>query len=92
MIPGDKTNRFKIGKLVKNRSKYIDIKNYPKNTDLIVQYVYSNPTPTNWGSDVGLTDARSVNVTLQHSFIEMPTNNYTSRFEDPRVGLSLIHI
>ena len=86
MIPGDKTNRFKIGKLVKNRSKYIDIRNYPKNTDLIVQYVYSNPTPTNWGSDVGLTDARSVNVTLQHSFIEMPTNNHTPRFEDPRVG------
>ena len=84
--PGDKTNRFKIGKLVKNRSKYSDIKNYPENTDLIVQYVYSNPTPTHWGSDVGLTDARSVNVTLQHSFIKMPVNDYKPRFEDPRVG------
>ena len=42
--------------------------------------------PTNWGSDVGLTDPRSVNVTLQHSFIQMPENNYVPRFEDPRVG------
>ena len=42
--------------------------------------------PTNWGSDVGITDARSVNVTLQHSFIKMPDNNYKPRFEDVRVG------
>jgi len=86
ITPGDKTNRFKIGKLIKNRSKYLNIKNYPENTDLIVQYVYSNPMPTHWGSDAGLTDARSVNVTLQHSFIKMPVNDYKPRFEDPRVG------
>ena len=86
-IPGGvNKNPFKIGKLAKERTKYSDIKNYPENTDFIVQYVYSNPTPTNWGSDVGLTDPRSVNVTLQHSFIELPKNNYQSRYEDPRVG------
>ena len=86
-IPGGTNkNPFRIGKLAKERTKYSGIKNYPKNTDFIVQYVYSNPTPTNWGSDVGLTDPRSVNVTLQHSFIELPENNYKPRFEDPRVG------
>ena len=42
--------------------------------------------PTNWGSDRGLTDPRSVNVTLQHSFIKVPENNYKPRYEDPRVG------
>ena len=79
-------NPFKIGRLAKERTKYISIKNYPENTDVIVQYVYTNPTPTNWGTDKGLTDARSVNVTLQHSFIKLPDNNYVPRFEDPRVG------
>tara|TARA_B100000073_G_scaffold262959_1_gene222675 strand:+ start:439 stop:2985 length:2547 start_codon:yes stop_codon:yes gene_type:complete len=79
-------NPFKLGKLATKRTKYSDIKNYPENTDIVVQYVYSNPMPTNWGSDVGITDARSVNVTLQHSFIQMPSNNYKPRFEDVRVG------
>ena len=79
-------NPFKLGKLAPKRTKYSNIKNYPENTDVVVQYVYSNPMPTNWGSDAGLTDARSVNVTLQHSFIQMPNNSYTPRFEDVRVG------
>jgi len=86
-VPGSTNkNPFKLGRLVRERTKYVDVKNYPENTDLIVQYVYSNPTPTNWGSDDGMTDPRSVNVTLQHSLIEMPDNNYKPRFEDPRVG------
>ena len=86
-IPGSlNKNPFKIGRLAKERTKYENIKNYPENTDLIVQYVYTNPVPTNWGSDKGLTDPRSVNVTIQHSFIQIPKNNYVPRFEDPRVG------
>ena len=75
-----------MGRLAKERTKYVAIKNYPENTDVVVQYVYTNPTPTNWGTDKGLTDARSVNVTLQHSFIRLPENNYQPRMEDPRVG------
>lgn len=86
-VPGSPNNNpFKIGKLAADRTKYASINNYPNNTDLSVQYVYTNPTPTNWGSDRGLTDARSVNVTLQHSFIQMPENGYKPRFEDVRVG------
>ena len=86
-IPGGPNkNPFKIGRLAKERTKYLSINNYPENTDLIVQYVYTNPTPTNWGSDNGLTDPRSVNVSIQHSFIQMPENNYQPRYEDPRIG------
>ncbi len=85
-------NPFRLGRLVKNRSKYSNLKNYPENTDISVQYVYSNPRPTNWGSDEGLTDARSVNVTLQHSFIEVPKNEYKPRYEDPRVGYFVTEI
>ena len=88
IIPGSPNkNPFKIGKLAKKRTKYITpIKNYPENTDLIVQYVYTNPMPTNMGSDRGLTDPRSVNVTLQHTMLQLPENDYEPRFEDPRIG------
>ncbi len=88
IVPGSPNkNPFKLGKLAKERTKYITpIKNYPENTDLVVQYVYTNPMPTNRGSDRGLTDARSVNVVLQHTILEMPKNDYKPRFEDPRIG------
>ena len=86
-IPGSSNkNPFKLGRLAKDRSKYISVKNYPENTDLIVQYVYTNPVPTNWGSDGGVTDPRSMNVSLQHSFIQMPENEYKPRMTDPRIG------
>jgi hypothetical protein len=90
LVPGSPNkNPFKIGRLAKERTKYTDIKNYPENTDLVVQYVYTNPMPTNWGSDSGLTDPRSVNVSIQHSFIQMPENNYQPRYDDPRGVLGL---
>ena len=75
VIPGGPNkNPFKLGKLAKERTKYAAIHNYPENTDLIVQYVYTNPFPTNWGSARGLTAPSSVNVKIQHSFIQMPEN------------------
>ena len=93
LVPGSPNkNPFKIGRLAKERTKYTDIKNYPENTDLVVQYVYTNPMPTNWGSDSGLTDPRSVNVSIQHSFIQMPENNYQPRYDDPRVGYFLTQV
>ena len=81
----DKDRRFNLGKLNKDKSKYVAVKNYPMNSDIIVQYVYDNPSPQHRGSD-GVTDPRSVNITLRHSFIEVPDNDYTPRFEDPRIG------
>ncbi|MCH7731165.1 MAG: zinc-dependent metalloprotease [Candidatus Marinimicrobia bacterium] len=80
--PGE---RFTLGNLNKDKSKYVSIKNYPLNTDIIVQYVYDNPAPSNRGGG-GVTDPRSVSVSLQHSFIEVPQNNFKPRFDDPRVG------
>ena len=79
-------NPFRIGRLAKERTKYLSINNYPENTDIVVQYVYTNPSPTNKGSGRGITDPRSVNVSLQHSLIEVPENDFIPRFEDPRVG------
>lgn len=77
--------QFKLGRLSKTKSRYNKIRNYPENTDIIVEYVYDNPMPRNWGGKE-VTDARSVSVKIQHSFIEVPENNFTPRLDDARVG------
>ena len=76
---------FQIGKLSKTKTKYHKLKNYPENTDIIVQYSYDNVLPKKSGSSA-VADSRYVNVLVQHSLIEMPDNNFEPRFDDPRVG------
>ncbi len=76
---------FSLGSLSKEKTKFSSLKNYPKNTDIIVEYVYDNPSPTNFGGP-DVTDPRSVTVKIQHSIIEVPANNFKPRFDDPRVG------
>lgn len=76
---------FNLGSLNKDKSKVVSVKNYPMNTDVVVDMVYDNPSPSNGGgSDVA--DARSVTIRLQHSLIEMPQNGFKPRRDDPRVG------
>ena len=76
---------FQIGKLSKTKTKYHKLKNYPENTDIIVQYSYDNALPKKNGSSA-VADSRYVNVLVQHSLIAMPDNNFEPRFDDPRVG------
>lgn len=80
--PGD---NFSLGTLSKDKTKYARLKNYPLNTDITVEYVYDNPLPYERGGP-DIVDARSVSIQLQHSFIEMPKNNFQSRMDDPRIG------
>jgi hypothetical protein len=76
---------FSLGSLSKDKTKYITQNNYPLNTDVVVEYVYVNPSPSKKGGN-DVTDARSVSIKLQHSLIEMPKNSFKPRFDDPRVG------
>ncbi|MFT7162386.1 MAG: hypothetical protein ACI9GZ_003576 [Bacteroidia bacterium] len=76
---------FKLGSLSSSKTKYVDIKNYDQNSDIIIQYSFDNKKPANGGGN-SVTDARYVNVTVQHSFIEVPNNSYKPRMDDPRVG------
>jgi predicted Zn-dependent protease with MMP-like domain len=76
---------FSLGSLSKDKSKYLHIKTYPQNTDVIVEYVYENPSPTVRGGEE-VTDERFVSIKIQHSIIEMPKNDFKPRFEDPRIG------
>lgn len=79
---------FSLGMLSKDKTKYASIRNYPQNTDVVVEYVYDNPSPTNFGGP-DVTDPRSVTIKIQHSIIELPKNNYKPRNDDPRVGYFL---
>jgi hypothetical protein len=76
---------FQLGALSKSKTHVVSIKSYPLNTDVVVEYVYENPAPVVRGGP-DITDPRNVSLTIQHSLIEMPLNEYHPRFADPRVG------
>jgi len=76
---------FSIGNLDKEKTKINRIKSYPENTDLAIEYVFSKPSVINPGSRA-VTDARNVSITVYHSLIQMPENDYQIVYDDPRVG------
>lgn len=83
--PDAKGPRFSLGSLSTDKTKIRRIKNYPENTDLIVEYVYDSSSPVVRGGE-DVTDARSVSIVMRHSLIEMPKNDYVPRSDDSRIG------
>src|SRR2546423_207996 len=76
---------FNLGNLNPAKSKYQVVRSFPNNTDVVVDLAYDNPAPFNGGGK-DITDARYVRVRMQHSFIEIPKNDYRPRKDDARVG------
>jgi hypothetical protein len=76
---------FNLGSLNPAKSKYSSIKSFPGNTDFMVDLAYDNPQALNPGGN-DITDARYVRVRLQHTFMEIPKNDFRPRMDDPRVG------
>lgn len=83
--PGTPPTAFKLGSLDKGKTKVNEIKNYPNNTNVKVEYVYSSPSVLNGGSNA-VSDGRNVSIKVLHDLIEIPDNNYEIRLDDPRVG------
>jgi len=83
--PGAPPTSFGLGNLDKDKTKVVAVKNYPENSDVLIEYVYSQEAPLNGGTD-GVTDARNVSIQVQHSFVSLPQNDYQPRYDDPRVG------
>ena len=81
----DSGDRFKLGGLDAEKSQILELRNYPENTAVEVEYVFNNPKPKNGGSDA-VTDARNVSITVRHTWIEVPENDYQPRFADARLG------
>ena len=83
--------RFTLGSLNKEKCQYIALNNYPLNSDVVIKYVYDNPTPMSRGGP-GITDPRAVHMVIQHSFIAVPKNDYDPRYDDPRVGYFMTQV
>ena len=77
--------QFSLGKLSPEKSRVTKVRNYPANTDVLVEYVFDNPHPVNYGN-TSITDARAVAVTMQHTFLAVPENDFQPRADDFRVG------
>jgi hypothetical protein len=83
--PGTSPYVFNLGGLNPKKSKYKKFRNYPENTDIIVEYVFDNPSAfIRGGAEV--TDPRAVSIVYQHSFIAVPENDFKARRDDQRVG------
>lgn len=76
---------FNLGGYNPSKSKVSNVRSYPNNTDVVVELAYDNPAPYNGGGK-DITDARYVRVKLQHSFLEVPVNDFKPRMDDPRIG------
>ena len=76
---------FNLGSLNALKSGYKAVRSYPNNTDVVVELAYDNPAPFNQGGK-DITDARYNRIRFQHSFLEMPENDFRPRYDDPRVG------
>ena len=83
--PKAAAKRFKLGGLSKDKNKVVELKNYPQNTDVVVEYVFENKAPTVRGGQE-ITDPRNVSVQIQHSFIALPDNDFLPRRDDARIG------
>jgi hypothetical protein len=81
----DPKKDFSLGKLDADKTKIINLRSYPKNTDIEVEYVFSNPQPTVPGGPA-VTDSRNISTRVMHSFIKAPDNDYQPRFDDARIG------
>ncbi len=76
---------FNLGSLNPAKSKYVQLRSFSDNTDVVVDLSYDNPSVTaDGGPDIA--DPRYVRVRMQHSFIAMPENKFVPRKDDPRVG------
>ncbi len=82
-------NPFKVGKLSKDKTRLAQIKAFPENIRLDVDYVYENPAPTNYGG-AEVTDPRYLTISHTHHLLEAPENDYQMRRADPRMGYFLI--
>ena len=75
----------------KNKTKINAIHNYPENTNLTIEYVYSQPSVLNSGSNA-VADGRNVSISVYHSLMAMPEDDYEIRLDDPRVGYFITQV
>jgi len=76
---------FALGALSEPRTRLQELRVYPENLEVLVNYVYEDPAPLVPGGSA-VADSRYVSVRLQHTLIAAPDGSFEPRREDPRVG------
>jgi hypothetical protein len=76
---------FALGALSEDKTALREVRAYPENVDLIVNYVYEDPAPVVAGTS-SMSDDRFVSIVMQHTLIAAPEEPFEPRLEDPRVG------
>jgi len=76
---------FIWGQLSQEKSRILSFHNYPKNTDVEVEYVFENPPSYGYELE-DAADPRNISISLRYSFIQMPENDFEPRLADQRVG------
>lgn len=84
-FPSPLGNMGLLGMLNRDKSKYVKTRNYPDNTDIVVEYVYDNPAPLMQGGKE-VANPRAVSIVYQHSFIKAPETLMHVRKDDQRMG------
>ncbi|HRP08472.1 MAG TPA: DUF5117 domain-containing protein, partial [Gemmatimonadales bacterium] len=84
-VPGQSPTAFALGSRSEDKSSIRSVRNYPENTEVVADYVFDNPNVIGSGG-AEVTDSRYVTVTVQHTLIAVPDNDFQPRFDDPRVG------
>jgi hypothetical protein len=77
--------KYTIGKLSKAKSRILNVRSYPLNTDIEVEYVYEDPAPRVKAKDE-VTDSRNISIRVLHSLIAVPDNDFQPRLDDSRLG------
>lgn len=77
--------QFNIGQLSQDKVKYTHIGVYPENLNVLADFVYENKSPYVYGS-ARVADPRATTISVQHSFVKMPENDFVPRLDDHRVG------
>lgn len=83
--PKQAEDMFSLGSFSAEKSRITNITNFPQNTHIVVDYVFENGTPKNWGG-AEIADQRYTTLSVQHAFVKVQDNDFTPRRDDPRVG------
>mgnify|MGYP001320614141 FL=1 len=76
---------FVWGQMSMEKSRILSFHNYPKNTDVEIEYVFENPPSYGYEAEDAV-DPRNISISLRYSLIEMPDNDFEPRLADQRVG------
>ena len=85
--PGSKST---LGKLSGNKTTITHINNYPKNLEVVVDYVYESTNPA--VHVTAITDPRYVTVEYRHCILQMPEDGFTPRKDDARIGFFMTQV